>query len=465
MRFGVLGSVALIDGTGHHELRSLNSRTLLGALLLNARTTVPTSELSWTLWGFEQPTHPRRATQLAVARLRAALRPFGGPHLLQTRSDGYRLDVAEEDIDVSDFEVALREADLAWEAGDSARELRALENALSAWRGDALADVPAQSLTAERMRLNEQRLQTIERRIDVRMNLGRAEGLLGELRELTTRHPNREHVWYLYVLALHESGRRSEALSEYELIRRRLADQFGTEPGPELRALHPRLLGGPALEDAARGPSGRVPRQLPRVPARCLRRKRELARLNGLIPSPHESTPVVATVTGPPGIGKSALVAHWARRAADAFPDGQIWVDLRGSEAGRSLRTEDALGWLLRGLGASPSSWPRLQDERAAMLRSLTDGLRLLIVLDDVESAEHALPLLPGAGGSMVVATSRGRLPELTLAAGAHAVRLDRLAPLGKGRTSPGTGPTCQESSQTSGAGWTKDLRHAPSGV
>ena len=134
------------------------------------------------------------------------------------------------------------------------------------------------------------------------MNLGRAEGLLGELRELTTRHPNREHVWYLYVLALHESGRRSEALSEYELIRRRLADQFGTEPGPELRALHPRLLGGPALEDAARGPSGRVPRQLPRVPARCLRRKRELARLNGLIPSPHESTPVVATVTGPPGI-------------------------------------------------------------------------------------------------------------------------------------------------------------------
>ena len=433
MRFGVLGPVALLDGAVNHELSSRNSRTLLAAFLLQAGKTVSTSELAWTLWGFDQPSHPRRATQLAVGRLRTVLERFGRAKLLQTQADGYLLQVADEEIDVHEFEVALRKADVARGSGEPCDELRALERALAAWRGDALADVSAQALNAARVRLDERRLQTVERRNEIRLGLGRAEGLVSELSELTARYPFRERLWHQHIRALHDTGRRSEALAEYEVIRRHLAEQFGTEPGEELSALHPRLLTGTsAVQRTGRGPAA-VPRQLPRAPTGRLGRDRELSVLDRLIPHPHARAPVVAAVTGPAWSGKSALVAQWARRVADTFPEGQIWINLRGSEAGRALRTEDALAWVLRGLGAHPSNIPALVDERAAVFRSMTDGLRLLLVLDDAPDADGVLPLLPGAGGTMVVVTSRDSLSELTCSTPGHAVRLD----LGPARPRP----------------------------
>ncbi len=372
-----------------------------------------------------------------MTRLRTLLARHGGKSLLQTRADGYLLDVPDEDIDLGAFATALRDADLARRSRQPDQELRAIERALATWRGDALADVSADALAAERMRLDERRLQAIERRIELLVVGDRATEVIGELRELTLRYPTRETFWLHYIHALHRAGRRSEALAEYEVVRRRIASEFGTEPSPDLRALHPRLLRG-QVEAVGLG-ARRVPRQLPSAPTGFVGREREVGLLHALVPSPRASAPALALVTGPPGIGKTALVAHWARRVADEFPDGQIWINLRGYDTRRPMRPEDALGWLLRALEGQRSDVPDLLDERAAMLRSCVDGLRLLLVLDDARDAGHIRPLLPGAGGTMVVVTSRNRSFGLTSTTGVRELRLMSCEATTHGNSSSGS--------------------------
>ncbi|MBQ1090011.1 BTAD domain-containing putative transcriptional regulator [Streptomyces sp. B93] len=425
MRIAILGPVSLVVGDEARTVRATNSRTLLAQLSLRAGRTVPTSELTTALWGFEPPAHARRATQLAVTRLRSVLAPFGARGLVRTRADGYLLDIAPHDVDLGAFEEELRTAAAARAARDAGAELRALEGALGLWRGDALADVHAQALTADRHRLDEQRLQAVERRNDLLLASGRGAELLADLGELTARHPARERFWAQYVRALRSARRRSEALEAYETVRRRLVRELGVAPGPELRALHAELLGGPAREAGAGRPATPpVPRQLPGAVPGFVGRAGDVARLDALLPRPGATGPAVAVVTGGHGIGKTSLVRHWARRVADDFPDGQLWISLHGSDDRRTLTADEATGWLVRALGGGPCDRPVPLDERAALVRSLADGRRLLIVVDDVRYEEQVAPLLPGTGGSMVVVTGRAPLLGLFTRHGAASVPL-----------------------------------------
>jgi DNA-binding SARP family transcriptional activator/tetratricopeptide (TPR) repeat protein len=394
-------------------------RVLLARLLLDAGRPVSTEALAAAMWAGRLPDNPRRAVQVSVTRLRALL---ATEELIRTWPAGYSIDLPAERVDLGRFRAWLREADRAAERDDPEKETAALAEALAQWRGEPLADVPSELLERETVPgLREQRLRALERRIDLDLRRGRHADLIGELRELTGRHPVRERLWGQLMRALDGAGRRADALDAYHELRRHLADELGIEPSDELRRLHTAILMGRSGAAAAQPDQPPpVPRELPPDLPGFVGRAGALARLHAL------GTEVrVVVVAGTAGVGKTALAGHWARRVADRFPDGQLWVNLRGYEGDRAVPPEQALTRFLRALGVPGEQIPLDAEERAALFRTLMDGRRMLVVLDNAGSAEQVRPLLPGGGGSFVLVTSRHQLTGLVAAEGAASFTID----------------------------------------
>jgi DNA-binding SARP family transcriptional activator len=408
-------------------------RVLLAALLLQPGRTVPVKALAEAIWDADQPDNPRRAVQLHVTRLRKVLASLAAEEFILTRVDGYQVDVRPGQVDVERFQRWLERADKA--AGfddDLDGEAAALGEALAQWRGEPLAGVPSAQLQREvAPGLREKRQQTVERRLEVELRRGRHAELVSELFALTARHPLRERLWALLMEALYRNGRRADALDAYHRARRHLAEGIGIEPGEELQNLHALVLVGrsqPNPDRSAMLPP--VPRQLPpRVPA-FIGRSDELAYLDSLlaVAGGAESAPMtICVISGTAGVGKTAVTAHWARRIADHFADGQLWATLRGDDPDAAVPSEQVLARFLRALGVPDTAIPPDLDDQASLYRSLMDGRRMLIVLDNVDSSERVRPLLPGAPGSLVLITSRNRLPDLVTHEGAHPLELHSL--------------------------------------
>jgi DNA-binding SARP family transcriptional activator/Tfp pilus assembly protein PilF len=398
-------------------------RVLLARLVLDPGQTVSTVALAEAIWGDRLPESPRRALQLNVTRLRAALVDAGS--IIRTWPDGYSIEVPPEQVDLGRFTAWLQEAARAAERDDVEKEAAALAEALAQWRGDPLADVPSSLLARETVPgLREQRLRALERRIDADLRCGRHAELVSELRQLVAQHPLRERLWELLLRALDAAGRRADALDAYHELRRRLADELGIEPGEDLRGLHAAILAGRS-DAGRRTDAGRpVPRQLPPDLPGFVGRAEVMARLDALAAEPAQPVRVVV-IAGTAGVGKTALAVRWARRVADRFPDGQLWVNLRGHDPGRAVSTADALTRFLHALGVPGAEVPLAVADQAALFRAMTDRRRMLIVVDNARSADQVRPLLPGAGGSLVVVGSRSRLTDLVGADDAHAITLD----------------------------------------
>jgi tetratricopeptide (TPR) repeat protein len=315
------------------------------------------------------------------------------------------------------------------------RAFEILADAIVLWRGDPLADIPAHiSLAGWIEQIRETRTAAVETRIEAGLRLGLHEQLIVELRTLVAEHPLRERIHAHLVTALAGTGRQAEALAAYQDARRVVITELGVEPGPELRLLQERVLAGDAgLLDPLRhggttGPtlSAVVPRRLPAAPGLFAGREAELTSLTELVQrQPRSGAAVVISVVGDTaGIGKTALAVHFAHQVADRFPDGQLYVDLRGTSNTPDDPTE-ALASLLRDLGEPDGAIPPDPEGRAARYRSLTSRRRLLLVVDDARDAEQVRPLLPGGEACAVLVTSRRHLPGLV---GAVPVRLDGLA-------------------------------------
>jgi tetratricopeptide (TPR) repeat protein len=184
---------------------------------------------------------------------------------------------------------------------------------------------------------------------------------------------------------------------------------------------------------AARPPStpDPVPRQLPADVVGFTGRTDQLATLDALLADAEQTASAtrIASITGTPGVGKTALATHWAHRVADRFPDGQLYLDLRGYGQDRPMAAGEALARFLTALGVAGPHIPVTLDERAARYRSEVAGRRLLIVLDNASSVEQVRPLLPGTGTCAVVVTSRDRMGGLVALDGAQRVDLDLLPP------------------------------------
>jgi Bacterial transcriptional activator domain/NB-ARC domain len=333
----------------------------------------------------------------------------------------------------------------------AAREL--FGQALGLWRGAALADAAplCGRLAGEAARLEEARLAVTEERVGCDLALGRHGELAGELARLVAEFPLRERLAGLLMTALYRCGRRGEALAVFEAARRVLAEELGLDPGPELAALQAQVLAddpalaapAPALpvgtaapQATAAGAPGLVPRQLPAGAGFFAVREAELKELDELLgqaggedgPDGPGGAVVISAVAGMAGVGKTALAVPWARKVAGRFPDGQLYVNLRGYDAeGAAVTAEEVTGWFLLALGVPAGQIPADAQARSGLYRSVLAGRRVLIVLDNARDAAQVRPLLPGSAGCLVVVTSRSALAGLAAAEGARPLRLGPL--------------------------------------
>jgi DNA-binding SARP family transcriptional activator len=462
IRFGLLGPVSVeLDGTAIGVPAS-RQRILLAALLLRANHTVDTADLADQVWDGRPPTAATTTLRSYMMRLRRTLGPVAGARL-RTQAPGYRVELhADAELDLLQFDALRRRgqgaaARLDWIG--AASDLRA---ALGLWRGAALEDVPAGVLKDREIpSLQEGLIQAHELLARSDLELGHPGEALERVLRLQAEHPYREQLSCLLMRAQFAAGRPTEALDEFARLRRSLVDELGVEPGPHSRALQSAILAGAPLPPwpldgsnpaSARGPgraSGPVAGPVtepgadaapesavldrPAVPAQLPSGLRDFTgranqvdylcdALTGALPSNAASAPggagtaSLCLVSGAGGVGKTTLAVQVAHQVAARFPDGQLFLDLRGS-GHRPLAPADALSSFLRALGVADAAIPRDEQEREALYRSHLATRRVLLLLDDVRDAAQLRPLLPGSAGCGVLATSRSRCASLSVSA------------------------------------------------
>jgi DNA-binding SARP family transcriptional activator/tetratricopeptide (TPR) repeat protein len=425
----LLGPVeARVDGRPV-PLGARKQRLVLAILALEANRQVPVDRLVDLLWPEEPPRTAAHAVRVCVSGLRAVLAAAGDAAGIATRGEGYLLAVDPSSVDVHRFRTLVASAGDT--AGDAER-VALLDMALGLWSGPALGGT-APPATQERLcaSLQEARMAAVEDRVDALLRLGRHRELVDELADLTAAHPLRERLAEQQMVALYRTGRPGDALAAYRRVRGDLAEQLGLDPGAGLQARHAAILRGEAPVPDPPGPAKAgvaVPAQLPTVPGGFVGRATELAALD-IVADRAGGDPAVAVIVGTAGVGKTTLAVQWARRRRDRYPDGQLYVNLRGRAGGPPMRPEQALGGFLRALGVAAEQIPLDVDEAAAQYRTLLADRRMLVLLDNAVGVEQVRPLLPAGTGSLALVTSRERLAGLAVREGARLLRLDTLNP------------------------------------
>lgn len=445
MEFCLLGPLLVRKGRITLPTLPAKQRVLLAALLLKPNCPVLLGELAEIMWGPLPPPTALGTLRNYVKELRKALVAVGEPRL-GTVPGGYQFQVGAAELDVARFEDLVAAAQVSASAGVWEGAAARLRAGLLLWRGEPLADVPSERLAAREVpRLAELQLQAVEARIDADLHLGRHVQVIGELFRLTAVHPFRERLHGQLMLALYRDGQQAESLAAYHRVRAVLLTELGVEPGPDLRLLLQQILkADPALRPSPQSgslwsPSGGagtsqpglapVPRQLP-APARYFAgRTAVLKVLTGMLGDADGGgrAATVCAITGTAGVGKTATAVSWAHQVADRFPDGQLYVDLRGYDPDEPLPAAEALAGFIRALGLTGQDMPSAVAERSALYRSLLSGRRVLVLVDNARSAEQARPLLPGSPGCAAVVTSRDALAGLVARDGAQRTELSAL--------------------------------------
>jgi DNA-binding SARP family transcriptional activator/tetratricopeptide (TPR) repeat protein len=439
---------------------------------MRANRIISRGELVDAVWGQDPPASAEGGIYTYVAGLRRVIEPnrsLRGPgRVLVSSAAGYVLHLVPGQPDAVAFEQDVGRARQLRKAGDPAATVTALDSALSLWRGIAFAGVPGPFAETERVRLGELRSTAAEERADVLLSLGRHEEVVPDLTAMVTENPLRERMRGLLMIALYRCGRQAEALRVFQDGRRVLADELGIDPGSDLSRIHQQVLtmdpvlatphgpaevtqmrwagetgAGPVPDDGQRRPRPEarltpVPAQLPLDPPGFSGRREELSILRAMLPvpagadqpaqdPPGQTLPIVV-VSGAAGTGKTALAVRFGHQVARRFSGGQLYVNLRGVDpATPPLEPAEALRFLLDALGVPPHRIPAGTEGRSALFRSLLDGQRVLIVLDNARDAAQVRPLLPGSPGSLVLVTSRNEMTGLVAAEGAVPLTLDVL--------------------------------------
>jgi DNA-binding SARP family transcriptional activator len=427
MEFRVLGPTELWSAGQQCDLGPARARCVLAILLLTPRTIVPAETLIDRLWDTRPPPKARESLSVYIARLRASLRQALGDSVrLAGRARGYVLDVDPEAVDLHQFRRLRRQADALTASGDYDHAALLLREADGLWRGQALAGIRGDWVARMRDSLEEERRAAILERVECELELGRHADLVGELRHLLAQYPLDETFIAHQMSALYWSGRPGDALSLYRETRSRLIDEQGTEPGTMLSELHQRILRrDPQLAVRLAGHRhGRVPPPdtLPPQTVEFVGRSEQL----GLLIGEHGDTPRVSVIEGMPGVGKTALAVHAARIASGQYPDGMLYLNFHTNDPGRpSLDPAEALHRLLQMLAVPATQIPDAIGERAALWRAQLSRRRAVVILDDAARHDQIRPLLPVASQSLILITTRRRLPELE---GARTLTLDVLS-------------------------------------
>ncbi len=443
----VLGDVEAWSEDRRIEIGHARQQCVLAVLVVEVNRTVTADQLLERAWSGHPPRRGRQVLRTYLSRLRTSLAPAG--LVIERRPTGYVLPADQDVVDVHRFRRLIAHARTA----DDEQAIGLFDEALALWRGEPFAGLDTPWLAAVRTGLERERTAARLDRVDVALRCGRHAEVLPELFTLTDLDALDERVAAQLMLALHRAGRTADALAHYRQLRAQLVEQLGTEAGIALRELHQRILDtDPALTPPSAGITGGaasraeqpVPRQLPAPPRWFTGRSTELARLDQALTAEPEqdpprsgtgsATPVAATVVisaigGAGGIGKTWLVLAWAHQHAEQFPDGQLFVDLRGySPAQEPMPPEAAVHRFLDALGVDPGRIPTDLDAQAALYRSLVANRRMLIVLDNAATADQVVPLLPGSPTCTVLVTGRTRPASLVDRHGARYLPLDVLA-------------------------------------
>ncbi|HEX4816235.1 MAG TPA: BTAD domain-containing putative transcriptional regulator [Nonomuraea sp.] len=315
LRFSVLGALTVTcDGT-RLPVPGGKVRILLAALLLRPNMLVSQDQLAERLWDQRPVSNPRRVLQTNVVRLRQALNL---DEVIRAESGGYRACLEPDQLDLLEFQHLTR---LAADAATPAGENRLLHQALALWRGPVCADVDSDVLhQVDVPPLAEQRLHALERRIDLDIDRGKAPALVAELRRLTAEHPLRERLWLQLMTTLYRTGRQADALDAYRAVSHLLKEEFGIDPGPELRRLHQAILAQEQLP-SARSHSRSRERISGDAPIRAEdARTARTARPAAAAPGAELPAPSRARDGGRPAVGEDEpelgeLVRAWRERA------------------------------------------------------------------------------------------------------------------------------------------------------
>jgi DNA-binding SARP family transcriptional activator/DNA-binding XRE family transcriptional regulator len=443
LRLQVLGPLTAWRDGAAISLGGPGRRAVLGLMALTPGSLLHRAAIIDVLWPGNPPANAVSLVQAHVSRLRQTLdigRPTTGegPALLSAGAS-YRLRVGTGELDLLSFRQLAAAARMACSRGDHRAACDQYEQALELWQGEPLADVDLLRGHPAVAGLGRQRSETVIEYAQVASAAGQHGQVLALLFELAAREPLNEAAHKQLMLALAGSGRQAEALTVYHDMRRRLDEELAIPPGPDLAEAYLRVLrqdipaaraAAVAVTSGAAAAPERttpVPRQLPAARAVFVGRAPELSALNGLLDAA-AGTVVITAMSGTAGIGKTALALHWARRVAVEFPDGQLYVNLRGfDQSGTPVLPAEAVRWLLDALGVTPDRIPPSIEARAGLYRSLVADKRLLIVLDNARDVDQVRPLLPGAPACLVLITSRARLAGLAVGEGAHLMTLDVL--------------------------------------
>ncbi len=436
MEFRLLGPVEVWAADGCLEMGPPQQRAVLAALAVDAGRPVFRGTLIDRIWSERAPEGAASALYAHINRIRRVLAVEAAgeePVRLARRSGGYVLEVDPEEVDLHRFrQLAVAARDRQRPDDERARLLR---EALGLWRGEPLADLPGEWPARMRDSWEEERLDAAVAWAQAELLMGRPDEVIGPVRELVAGHPLKERPIGVLMQALAAAGRDAEALECYGIARSRLIEALGAEPGRELQSVHLAILKGerpaalrgegPVAGSASLWAPLPVPAQLPSDVHGFTGRHDELDELDRmLIDADDQSTAVViSAVAGTAGVGKTALAVRWAHRARDAFPDGQLYVDLRGYGPDPPIPAGKALARFLANLGVAGRDIPLDVDDRAARYRTEINGRRMLVVLDNAASVEQIRPLLPGTPSCSVVVTSRDSLLGLVALHGGR--RLD----------------------------------------
>ncbi|MEU2634551.1 BTAD domain-containing putative transcriptional regulator [Micromonospora fulviviridis] len=460
LSFAVLGPVRAWRGQSDIDLGTRQQRLILALLLARAGGAVSVTELVDLLWASDPPPSVVNMVHRHIGMLRRRFEPglptrAAGSVLIRDGAE-YRLRTDGESLDLLRFRRLVAQA--GGSSGEPAVEL--YRKALALWRDRCASDLRAGGRAhPEFVAVDGERVAAVRAATDAALRAGRVHAVLPAIRLAAEHEPLDEALQARLLLALAADGRRAEALAAYADIARRLADELGIRPGADLRAARYSLLdhdapadgsgsrrgvgpaplrpgappGGaeaeswpPAEPDLSQSPRAEAPAQLPADHPYFAGRRGVVAAVAELLSEDRKTTALV--IDGMPGVGKTTLAVHLAHLLAGRYPDGQLHANLRGFDSGGAVMTPtEALRGFLWSLGVPPAGIPAELHAQAGLYRSLLAERRMLILLDNCRDWDQVRHLLPGTGGSLVIATSRRRITGVGGPAGAHPLHLDLL--------------------------------------
>jgi DNA-binding SARP family transcriptional activator/tetratricopeptide (TPR) repeat protein len=450
----VLGPLRAWRSGTELDLGPSKRRALLAVLLTQVDRPVLMSEIVDVLWGETAPDSALNIVRRHVGALRKVLGPQpGSPQasLLTRASGGYRLQLGTDQLDLLQFRALRARAAEHRRAGDNVECVGRLMDALNLWRGPVVSGLPASVRTHPMFtRIDREYPDAVKEVADAALDAGdvHLERILLLLRQAAAAHPLDEVLQARLVTVLLRTGHTQQARQRYQDVRRRLSEELGLDPGPELEEAaeglpstqpESRRTGEAAGDPSALADTGTSapqtaftrarPAQLPPDLGVFTGRHAEMALARSLLPTGGMSAQsvIISAIGGMAGVGKTALSIHWAHEVAHRYPDGQLYADLRGFDpGGATVSPEQILRSFLDALGVAPEHVPVSVDAQASLYRSLLVGKRVLVVLDNARDTEQVRPLLPDADNCLAIVTSRTFLSGLA-AEGAHPVALDVL--------------------------------------